>query len=57
VPTVSLLIVAELFEAGELLSASGPFAPFSVATAFDRVFAFHWLSGRVSEISVEKGGS
>jgi hypothetical protein len=55
VPAVWLLIVVELFEAGELLSTSGPIAPFSVATAFDRVFAFHWLSGRVSEIPVDKG--
>ena len=57
VPTVWRLIVVELFEAGELLSTSDPIAPFSVATTFDRVFAFHWLSGRVSESPVENGGT
>jgi hypothetical protein len=56
VPTVWLLIVVELFEAGELLGAPDPIAPFSVATAFDRVFVFHWLSGRVSEIPADKDG-
>jgi hypothetical protein len=56
VPTVWLLIVVELFEAGELLGAPDPIASFSIATAFDRVFAFHRLTGRVSEIPVDEGG-
>jgi hypothetical protein len=56
VPTVWLLVVVELFEAGELVSAPDSIAPFSLATEFDRVFAFNWLSGRVSEIPVIRGG-
>jgi hypothetical protein len=54
VPSVRLLVVVELFEAGELLNAPSPIATVSIATAFNRVFAFHWLSGRVSEIPVER---
>jgi hypothetical protein len=57
VPTVWLLIVVELFELGDFLSTSNPIAPFSIATAFDRVFAFHWQTGLVSEIAVHKGGT
>jgi hypothetical protein len=56
VPAVWLLIVIELFEAGELFIAPDPIAPFSVATAFDRVFVLHWLSVRVSEIPADSEG-
>lgn len=52
VPTVWLLVVVELFEAGELVNIADSMAPFSVRTDFDRVFAFHWLTGRVCEIPV-----
>jgi len=55
VPAVWLVVVFELFEAGEIVSAAEPTAPFSIATDFDRVFAFHWLTGRVSEIPVNRG--
>jgi len=55
VPTIWLLVVVELFEAGELVSAPDSIAPFSIATEFDRVFAFNWLSGLVSEIPVVRG--
>ncbi len=51
-PTVWLLVVVELFEAGELVSAPDAIAPYTIATEFDRVFALNWLSGRVSEIPV-----
>jgi hypothetical protein len=52
VPTVWLLVVVELFEAGELVNIADTMAPFYVRTDFDRVFAFHWLTGRVCEIPV-----
>lgn len=55
VPTVWLLVVVELFEAGELVSARDSIAPFTLPTQFDRVFAFNWLSGLVSEIPVMRG--
>ncbi len=55
VPTVWLVVVVELFEAGELVSAPDSIAPFAIATEFDRVFAFNWLSGLVSEIPVMRG--
>jgi hypothetical protein len=55
VPNVWLLVVVELFEAGELVTAPEAIAPFSIVTEFDRVFAFHWLTGRVSEIPVIRG--
>jgi hypothetical protein len=57
VPTVWLLVVVELVQAGELVSAPDPIASFSIATEFDRVFAFNWLAGRVSEIPVIRGGA
>ncbi len=50
--TVWLLVIVEMFEAGELVTAAAAVTPFTVATAFDRVFAFHWLSGRVAEVPV-----
>jgi hypothetical protein len=53
--TVWLVVVVELFEAGEIVSTPEPVAPFSITTAFDRVFAFHWLSGRVAEIAILRG--
>jgi hypothetical protein len=52
VSTVWLLVVVELAEAGELVSVSDPIAPFAIRTEFDCVFAFNWLTGRVSEIAV-----
>jgi hypothetical protein len=52
VPTVWLFVVVELAEAGELVSAPDPIAPFPIRTEFDRVFAFNWLTGGVSEILV-----
>jgi hypothetical protein len=54
VPTVWLLVVVELFEAGELVSTDEPSSPYSITTAFDRIFAFHWLTARVSEIPVAR---
>ena len=47
-----LLVVVELAEAGELVSVSDPIAPFAIRREFDCVFAFNWLTGRVSEIAV-----
>lgn len=52
VSEVWLLIVVELFEAGEIVSVPIPTPPLSITTDFDRVFALNWLSGIVSEIPV-----
>ena len=46
------VVVVELFEAGELVSAAEAIAPFSIETEFDRVFALNSVSGSVSEIPV-----
>ena len=51
------MVVVELFEAGELVSAAEATSPFSIETGFDRVFAFNSLSGSVSEIPVIRGGA
>jgi hypothetical protein len=55
VQTVWLVVVVELFEAGEIVSAPDPVSPSSITTAFDRVFAFHWLTGHISEIRILRG--
>jgi hypothetical protein len=52
VSTVWLLVVVELVEAGEVISANDPIATFPIRTEFDRVFAFNWLTGGISEILV-----
>ena len=52
VSTVWLLVIVKMFEAGELVTAADDITPFTVATAFDRVFALNWLTGRVAEVPV-----
>ena len=51
VSEVWLLIVVELFEAGEIVRATIEVERFAVATQFDRVFALYSLRGDVQEIS------
>ena len=47
-----VVVVASSLKPAKSSAPPEPPAPFSIATAFDRVFAFHWLTGRVSEIPI-----
>ena len=54
VSAVKLVVVVARFDAGELVSAPDPAAPFPIRTELDRVIASNSVSDLVSEVSVSR---